>query len=122
MSEHKGLLVSVFRSAQYCDCTMSGISAAFPSLVLFGTDEMPMDGYIDRNAYGRPEAELRRGPLGDPYVWLPPAPGQGSIGPVMGGNYAATSDSRFAAAVGFYGAVPIHDRYETAWQNEMMSD
>jgi len=36
----------------------------------------------------------------------------------MGGNYAATSDSRFSEAIesrlghGFYGAVPIHDRVE----------
>lgn len=37
---------------------------------------------------------------------------------MMGGNYAATSDSRFSEAVrellghGFYGAVAIHDRIE----------
>jgi hypothetical protein len=40
-------------------------------------------------------------------------------GPMFGGNYAATSDSRFGRAVEailghrFYGAVPIHDRLET---------
>ena len=37
---------------------------------------------------------------------------------MMGGNYAATSDSRFSDKVEqmlghhFYGAVPIHDRVE----------
>lgn len=36
---------------------------------------------------------------------------------MMGGNYAASSDSRFGEAVrkfapGFYGALPIHDRAE----------
>jgi hypothetical protein len=37
---------------------------------------------------------------------------------MMGGNYAATSDSRFSDKIeemlghGFYGAVPIHDRVE----------
>jgi hypothetical protein len=37
---------------------------------------------------------------------------------MMGGNYAATSDSRFSdkieemLGVHFYGAVPIHDRVE----------
>ena len=37
---------------------------------------------------------------------------------MMGGNYAATSDSRFSDAIAarlghnFYGAVPIHDRVE----------
>ena len=38
---------------------------------------------------------------------------------MMGGNYAATSDSRFSEAVeellghNFYGALPVHDRVET---------
>lgn len=44
------------------------------------------------------------------------------IGPMMGGNYAATSDSRFGDAcfriIGhrFYGAVAIHDRWESQEQ------
>ena len=39
-------------------------------------------------------------------------------GPMLGGNFAATSDSRFTAAVEsltgvrFYGAIAIHDRFE----------
>ena len=38
---------------------------------------------------------------------------------MMGGNYAATSDSRFREAIekllghNFYGALPVHDRVET---------
>jgi hypothetical protein len=38
---------------------------------------------------------------------------------MFGGNYAGTSDSRFKDAVEnligtrFYGAIPVHDRYET---------
>ena len=41
-----------------------------------------------------------------------------AAGPMMGGAYVATSDSRFTAAVEeitgvrFYGAVAFHDRYE----------
>ena len=39
-------------------------------------------------------------------------------GSMMGGNYAATSDSRFSDKIEqmlghhFYGAIPIHDRVE----------
>lgn len=50
---------------------------------------------------------------GDGGEWQP-APGWS----MFGGNYAACSDSRFSEAlrellgVNFYGAVPIHDRYE----------
>jgi hypothetical protein len=41
----------------------------------------------------------------------------GAIGPMFGGNYAATSDSRFRDATApYYGALPIFDRYETAEQ------
>lgn len=31
---------------------------------------------------------------------------------MFGGAYAASSDSRFREALGFYGAVAVHDRYE----------
>ena len=33
-----------------------------------------------------------------------------AVGPMFGGSYAGTSDSRFRP--GFYGAVPIHDLFE----------
>lgn len=42
------------------------------------------------------------------------------MGPMMGGTYVGTSDSRFSEAVEallgvpFYGAVPFHDRFESA--------
>lgn len=44
------------------------------------------------------------------------------VGPMMGGCYVATSDSRFTEKVEeivggrFYGAVALHDRYETTEQ------
>lgn len=41
---------------------------------------------------------------------------------MMGGNYAGTSDSRFSNMLdGFYGAVAIHDRYETQEEYEALS-
>jgi hypothetical protein len=52
---------------------------------------------------------------------------EGTVGPVMGGCYVGTSDSRFVEAVeallghDFYGAVPLHDRFETAAQYAVLS-
>ena len=42
------------------------------------------------------------------------------VGPMFGGSYAGCSDSRFDP--GFYGAVPIHDRFETAEQARLLSE
>lgn len=50
------------------------------------------------------------------------------IGPMMGGAYVATSDSRFTQkaedllGVRFYGAVALHDRFETVEQYRSMLD
>jgi hypothetical protein len=49
-------------------------------------------------------------------------PHNGRVGPMMGGNYAATSDSRFSEATGQYGAIAIHDRYETPEQYISLSN
>lgn len=52
----------------------------------------------------------------------------GSVGPMMGGCYVASPDSRFATAVEaivggrFYGAVPLHDRFETPAEYAAYSD
>lgn len=51
-------------------------------------------------------------------AWVPYKPASG-VGPMFGGTYVASSDSRFSEGVadilgrGFYGAVPLHDRYES---------
>lgn len=51
----------------------------------------------------------------------------GLVGPMFGGTYIATSDSRFGHAIEallghrFYGAIPFHDRYETVRQHEALS-
>jgi hypothetical protein len=39
-------------------------------------------------------------------------PGERMAGPMMGGAYIASSDGRFGEAVGIYGAIPLHDRFE----------
>jgi hypothetical protein len=92
-------------------------------VVVFGTKEVPLEGYIKRDEYAYPEVELRRNQFGDVYCVAPPTPlQQGNSGhPMMGGCYVATSDSRFSKATGIYGAVPLHDRYETSEQTRDLS-
>jgi hypothetical protein len=52
----------------------------------------------------------------------------GSVGPMMGGCYVGASDGRFSEAVEeivgarFYGAVPLHDRFETTTEYAAFSD
>jgi hypothetical protein len=81
------------------------------------TDDAPAILIIE-NAMGTIRAVMA-GRLDDgSYVAGLNAP-EGEIGPMMGGCYVASSDSRFTAecerVLGsrFYGAVPLHDRYES---------
>lgn len=63
----------------------------------------------------------------DPSPRLVPYTHKDGIGPMMGGSFAATSDSRFSRLCNriigqpFYGAVAIHDRYETAEEYGILS-
>jgi len=110
-----GLIVGVFKNP-YGDCTSGGISSRYKELTVVN-----IDGPF-HPAENRPPVALVDGPLGTKRIvpvlgnedegYQQVAP-EGFVGPMMGGNYAATSDSRFGQAVGFYGAVAIHDRLET---------
>lgn len=39
--------------------------------------------------------------------------GRGKVGPMAGGTFINTSDSRFSEATGLYAAISLHDRFET---------
>lgn len=110
----KALPVYVYRSSRLGDCTNGGISAAYDFLLVVCDDgninvdpENPPKNLVEvvhRNLWGR-----------DVYHVEPVARPTGA-GWMMGGNYAASSDSRFSALCGGqYGALPIHDRDES-WE------
>lgn len=113
-----GLPVNVYRSALIGDCTNGGVSSVADTLVVVNVSG-PFDPTPDRpavllttNSLGNPIlVPAKEGPNG----WEPDRP-EGSVGPMMGGNYGATSDSRFARATNVYGAIPLHDRFETPEQ------
>ena len=105
-----GLIVNVFR-ANRADCTNGGISSKFDSLCIVNIDgpfepsERNPAAILVNGSYGskhiRPAKLVAGEWIADRDKWY-----------MAGGNFAATSDSRFSDAVGFYGAVSIHDRTE----------
>lgn len=120
-----GLHVSVYRWS-LGDCTNGGISSKAKDLCLVNVSG-PSEP--DCNA---PAAMLVRGNGPWRTAKIVPAERDGAggwrearpdgAGWMMGGNYAATSDSRFGEAVRaitgdhFYGAIPVHDRQERSQQ------
>lgn len=112
------MIVFVYRNGE--DCTNNGISKKHDTLTVVNVDG-PFDPTPERPAVMLAQHPTMPGicrivPV-IPHVGKP-----GSFiaipGTMMGGNYAATSDSRWSAAVEkcvghrFYGAVAIHDRIE----------
>ena len=108
-----GLHINVYKS-NLGDTTNGGVSANCKGLCITNvsgpfnpSEEYPEAQLVSRNVMGRtivnivPMKEIEKG------SWT-----------MFGGNYGATSDSRFSEKVeemmgsSFYGAVPIHDRVE----------
>lgn len=123
-----GLPISVYRDADGSDCTNNGVSSRFSRLLLvnaagpFGLRDRECPVLMQSHVPGC----LRIVPAIEKDGQWVEAPGWW----MMGGNYAATSDSRFGelaqklltegykkagiknGRVNWYGAVAIHDRQE----------
>lgn len=105
-----GMIVSVYRS-HLGDCTNEGISSTAQKLCVINVPG-PFSPQPDM-----PAAKLERHMPGALRIVPVDRPARG-VGPMFGGNYASTSDSRFSEAcrqllgADFYGAVAIHDRFE----------
>ena len=107
-----GLLVNVYKSDGR-DCTNGGVSSRDIKGLCLTNVSGPFDPCDDY-----PAAELVKQTFGfGSSVKVIPEEAKGKQ-TMMGGNYAATSDSRFSEMIEFflghkfYGAVPIHDRVE----------
>jgi hypothetical protein len=117
----KGLLVNVYSNPLTRKCALRGASAICDTLTVvnLGKGCDVFDVTPDRPAY-----ELERGPLNS--VRLVPVNRPAGMLGMMGGSYAS-GDSRFNEAVEkllghrFYGAVPIHDRFETQEEYDALS-
>ena len=119
-----GLSVDIFKhkASSYSN---GGVSEFFDEAVIFGDN---IDGPIsedDAIKRGVPLLNLVTGPGGYwiATVWIDP---DGEFvkgaGPMFGGTFIGSSDSRFARATGRRGSViPFHDRYETVKEYRRMS-
>ena len=117
-----GLYVGIYRDTSFSDCTNNGVTSEFREFK--GLCLTNVDGPFDPNSeYPAAKLEKVTHRWGSHVRIVPDeVKDQDSM---MGGNYAATSDSRFREAVeellghNFYGALPVHDRVETREQQRM---
>ena len=109
-----GLLISVYRSADGYDCTNGGVSSRYSRLTLVNV-EGPLEPSEDA-----PAAWLVNHPTVKGVVYIVcEDPATSKNWHMFGGNFGATSDSRFCDAMrkmtgceSWHGAAKIHDRYE----------
>ena len=114
-----GLLIEVYRNAgRGGDCTLDGVSSKFTTLCLVNASG-PFDPDAEKYPAVIMESHVRGCLRIVPAIQLENGSYTKGLGSaMMGGNYAATSDSRFSELAEkllghrFYGAVPIHDRFE----------
>lgn len=111
----KALPVSVYRDATPGDSTNGGVSSRFRDLLVICPD-----GFLDVDEENPPEnlcKVVKRHLFGQDIYHIEPVARPTGAGWMMGGNYAATPDSRFGALCGHqYGAIAIHDRQES-WRD-----
>ena len=108
-----GLHINIYKCNKYGDCTNNGVSSwDIKGLCITNVNggDNPSDKY--------PSAELvTQEHFNRKTIKIVPIH-VGNRHSMFGGNYGATSDSRFSETVermlghSFYGAVPIHDRVE----------
>jgi hypothetical protein len=124
-----GLILNVYGHPRG-DFTNGGLSAKHDEVTVVNVDG-PFEPTEDRPAvmlvnHVRDIVSLVPAKKDENGAWVPDRP-DGLVGPMMGGNYATTSDSRFASAIEklvghrFYGAVAVHDRFETPEQYDRLS-
>ena len=114
----KGLTVNVYRWS-LGDCTAGGITGKVDSLVLVGPG---IEGPFEVED-GEPYLELLTKNVGrDEYAYAVPrnvGDKSGLVGPMMGGNFVYSTDSRFRRVCKY--PIPVHDRWETQETYDMMS-
>jgi hypothetical protein len=132
-TDEKGIRVEIFKASNsHNDTSNSGISYFWDEAIL-----IVEGGYIEVGDHNRvlPVIRIVNGVFDGtaiavldwsvgPFAGYPP---ESDANRMFGGTYVASSDTRFRREVErvtgsrFYGAVPLHDRYETPAQSEVLS-
>lgn len=112
-TEKMGMMVDVFKDAHGTDCTNGGVTSKAKTALLIGEGVAKVFGTHE----GTPVLRLAR--RGD-YIYAEPVEKpEGALGPMMGGNFVYSSDSRFRAICPY--PIPVHDRFETPEQYRALS-
>jgi len=116
MDKRKGMIVQVYKDASGTDCSNGGLSSRHTRLLLIG----PTVPAIFEESDDLPVVEL--GKAGN-RVHVRPAdiPAGDVVGPMFGGAFVYSSDSRFAEATGSNRPLHLHDRFETQEQYDALS-
>jgi hypothetical protein len=116
----KGLRCSIFRSDYR---SLNQLLTDFKNVTLVGPEIEAVGGAVFEPNADAPAVKLKVRNIGGIIVTAEPVDKpDGMCGPMAGGTYIATSDSRFSQAIEritgsrFYGAIPLHDYFET-WEN-----
>lgn len=115
MAKYKGLAVGVYESKSIGNCSADGITSKNKNLILIGPgvpeifegDETNTVKLVERDICGNGRY-LHAEPVSQP---------EGMAGPMMGGAFIYTSDSRFPSKQ----PIPVHDRFESWSDYEHLS-
>lgn len=113
----KCISINVYRDAQGYDCTNGGISSIYKDILI-----PHEEGWISVDENNPPEnlcKVVRRTLWGKEYLHIEPVKKATEIGYMFGGNYAASSDSRFHEISEY--PLPIHDRQETQKMYDLLT-
>jgi len=124
----RGISVNIYRS-DLGDCTNGGATSPANSqgktVILFDPEIRNGNYALDKCKDDPRVICLRvvRRWIGtkNEYIHCEPinAKGDGCVGPMAGGNYVGSSDSRFCDVSPY--PIPVHDRFETQAQYDMLS-
>ncbi len=120
----RGLHASIFKNPLYRGCSNGGVSSRCDEVTIVGTQDrtngrrpavqpLPRDSQVVEPTAARPAAIIVYRQLGaERLVTVEPLDPTGRLY-MAGGSFVESSDSRFRALTGFYGAVALHDRTES---------
>ena len=119
---NSGLAVSVLEDKKIGNCSLNGISARFSELYLVPNELFPNIPKIFNAHIDEQYVEIKVKHICDePYYYVvkkyPSENEKKCAGPMFGGSFIYTSDSRFPLKY----PVPLHDRYESWEMYESMS-
>lgn len=119
----KALCLSIYKNPLYDECSNGGWSGGHDELYV-KCDKGPYS--VDDDDPGL--FELECGYRGSLHLVPCNPPKCKAVGPMMGGSYAASCDSRWSrmcmkanGGEPFYGAVAVHDRYESEKEHKASS-